>query len=82
MNRADEGILLPDWLWRIVLWGLVALIVVGVGGALLLAGGAADVPRAGPLQWEHAAVSPDCLEVDALVMPALIPPFTNRLYWQ
>lgn len=42
----------PAWLWRAANWGLV-LALGGVAAlALVLALGAADPPRAGPLQWQ------------------------------
>jgi hypothetical protein len=41
----------PRWLWRSVSWSLGVLLVIVLGVGAVLALGAADPPRAGPLLW-------------------------------
>ena len=41
----------PRWLWRLIVWGFGAMLVIVLGLGLALALGAADPPRAGPLLW-------------------------------
>ncbi|MBN2469354.1 MAG: hypothetical protein JXN59_01420 [Anaerolineae bacterium] len=59
----------PRWLW----WGLVALLVLLIGGGGALAGalwlGAADPPLAGPLAWERSAPQGACLDVRGMNLP-------------
>ncbi len=66
----------PRWLWRLAVLILAGVVIVGLAGAILLTGGAADPPRAGPLRWSVEALPGDCLHVDGLSLPALSPPFT------
>jgi hypothetical protein len=42
----------PRWLWRFAWLSLATVLAISIGGALLLGLGAADPPRAGPLQWQ------------------------------
>jgi len=69
----------PCWLWRLAMLSLIGVVLVGLVGAILLAGGAADSPRAGPLRWSVEAPSAACLDVAGLQLPRLSPPFTLEL---
>ncbi|GEM_PF-3482714 len=69
----------PLWLWRALLLALTGLILGGLSGVVLLALGAADPPRAGPLQWQQEAESGECLDAAALVLPPLRSPVTVEL---
>ncbi len=71
--------MVPRWLWWAALAMLVAVAMGGLVGALLLATGAAEAPRAGPLQWSLTADATGCLDVAALDLPPLSPPATVEL---
>src|SRR5438067_7197082 len=43
----------PLWLWRLMRAGFLGTLILGLAGVIVLANGAADPPRAGPLAWEN-----------------------------
>lgn len=69
----------PCWLWRLAVLSLIGVALIGLVGAILLAGGAADPPRAGPLRWSVEAPLAACLDVEGLQLPRLSLPFTLEL---
>jgi hypothetical protein len=75
----DSSVPVSARMWRAA-WAVFGLVFAGgTLMALLLAAGLADVPYAGPLQWEMVAAEGGCLDIAQIELSALVLPVTVEL---
>ncbi|MCC7449729.1 MAG: hypothetical protein IT324_20080 [Anaerolineae bacterium] len=72
----------PTWLWRSAWIALGAVVGLGLFVLVVLAGGAADPPRAGSLVWSAGPLPETPLPVDYTIPTTLTAPYTLEVEGQ